>query len=78
MERGASNTKLTEVLKLAIKESGMQKAYLARELGVSRQYINNVLSGRTGLSEETWLSWLNVLGVEPVISLKRIERQEAE
>lgn len=56
--------RITEALYAAMEDQGLSEADLARRLGVSRQYVNRFLAGRTNTSLRTLVRFAYALGLE--------------
>lgn len=56
--------RVTETLYAAMEDQGLSEADLARRLGVSRQYVNRFLAGRTNTSLRTLVRFAYALGLE--------------
>lgn len=58
---------INKKLAKARQDAGLSQTKLANLLGVSKQYINNVESGRRNPSDEQAINWVDLCGFELII-----------
>lgn len=69
----------TELVAQAMRHAGKSRSQLASELGRSRAYVTQILSGSRNLTLRTWANTLTALGFEARLtlgSLSGLERQD--
>jgi transcriptional regulator with XRE-family HTH domain len=68
MQNHEMTTRIRQEARALLEQRGMNQNDLARELGVSRQYVSDLLTGRVRGGTGTWLRVAEVLGAELTLS----------
>ena len=68
------NARIRQAVRIELARRDSTQAQLAEKVGVSRQYINNVMRARTGNVPTVWQRIFDELGLELVVRPKSDSR----
>ena len=68
------NEKIRKGVKVALAQNGMTQSQLATEVGLTPQYLSQIMTGQRGDVPEAWQKIFDRLGLELVVR----EKAEAE
>lgn len=68
MER--MNRQIRETIRVELARRNETQAALARRIGVTRQYLSDIMRGKSGNVPEVWQKVLDDLGLELVVRAK--------
>ncbi len=64
------NDQIRQAVRVELAKKDMKQVDLAKEIGVSKQYLNVIMRGKAGGVPETWLKIFDKLGLELVVKPK--------
>ena len=73
---GTVNDQIREAVRVEIARRASNQAQLAKRVGVSRQYLSDVMRGRAGNVPTLWQKVLDELGLELLVRPKGSTRSD--
>ena len=70
---GTVNNHIREAVRVELARRVSNQAQLAKRVGVSRQYLSDVMRGRAGNVPTLWQKVFDELGLELVVVPKRVD-----
>lgn len=61
------NRQIREAIRVELARRNETQAALARRIGVTRQYLSNIMTGKTGNVADVWQKVFDDLGLELVV-----------